>query len=264
MPTNAYLFTAITTMSQVLPAQGRYGMAGESFQVWDGCSSLSLLAASVEEAQKCFEDWLTAKPDGQHPRTVQIHKIAAAQYVDQLFTETGDVPLDWPQLQAQAQARLQAAAADDFEQGYWVDVDQVVRPAPLSPDITALQQSQPEDIRTGLNWSADKQFFFLVTIFSAPPPPLDWDETRKVSEPVESADEAISADDPEDLQRLLTQYPRGMDKDAAALIQARNSVVAAWLWRRYAADTQLAANRIQLDPWDGVWSCEGGGEPEAK
>jgi hypothetical protein len=38
------------------------------------------------------------------------------------------------------------------------------------------------------------------------------------------------------------------DKEAAALVEARNSVVAAWLWRKYAANTRLAPNEIQIDP----------------
>jgi len=45
---------------------------------------------------------------------------------------------------------------------------------------------------------------------------------------------------------------QALDKEAAALIEARNSVVAAWLWRRFAADTPLAANHIRIDPWCGA------------
>lgn len=260
MPMNAFLFTAITTVSQLRPAPGRQGPGAESFQVWDGCTGLSVLAGDAAEANQQFEAWLNMQPEGEHPRTVEIHKIAAAQYVDQLLTEAGGVPLDWSQLRVQAQAQIQATQVDDFEQGYWVEVDEVVRPGPLSPDITALQQSLPDDIRTGLNWSADKQFLFMVCVFSGPPPLADGNEPPEAPEPTEFADEAIGATDPEELQRLLAQYPQGADKEAAALIQARNSVVAAWLWRRYAADTRLAANRIHLDPWSGVMGIE----PEAK
>jgi hypothetical protein len=38
------------------------------------------------------------------------------------------------------------------------------------------------------------------------------------------------------------------DKEAAALVQARNSVVAAWLWRKFAADTKFAPNEISINP----------------
>jgi hypothetical protein len=38
------------------------------------------------------------------------------------------------------------------------------------------------------------------------------------------------------------------DKEAAALVEARNSVVAVWLWRKFAANTRLAPNEIQIDP----------------
>jgi hypothetical protein len=69
------------------------------------------------------------------------------------------------------------------------------------------------------------------------------------------------ADDPEtpdtvESQSLLTLFPQAADKEAAALIQARNSVVAAWLWRRYAANTRLAANQIRIDPGCGVIGME--------
>jgi hypothetical protein len=42
--------------------------------------------------------------------------------------------------------------------------------------------------------------------------------------------------------------PEMRDKEAAALVEARNSVAAAWLWRKDAADIQLAPNEIQIDP----------------
>jgi hypothetical protein len=38
------------------------------------------------------------------------------------------------------------------------------------------------------------------------------------------------------------------DKEAAALVEARNSVVAAWLWRQFAANTPLASNEILVNP----------------
>jgi hypothetical protein len=38
------------------------------------------------------------------------------------------------------------------------------------------------------------------------------------------------------------------DKDAAALVEARNSVVAVWLWRKFAANTRLAPYEIQIGP----------------
>jgi hypothetical protein len=50
------------------------------------------------------------------------------------------------------------------------------------------------------------------------------------------------------LDQSVTELPEMRDKEAAALIEARNSVVAAWLWRKYAADTRLAGNDILITP----------------
>jgi hypothetical protein len=37
------------------------------------------------------------------------------------------------------------------------------------------------------------------------------------------------------LDGFVATLPEMRDKEAAALVEARNSVVAAWLWRKYAA-----------------------------
>ncbi|HEV2436867.1 MAG TPA: hypothetical protein VG077_12780 [Verrucomicrobiae bacterium] len=58
-------------------------------------------------------------------------------------------------------------------------------------------------------------------------------------------------------QQIYATFPQALDKEAAALIQARNSVVAAWLWRRYAAGTRLAANAIRMDRWCGTVGLDG-------
>jgi hypothetical protein len=51
-----------------------------------------------------------------------------------------------------------------------------------------------------------------------------------------------------DLDGFVAALPEMRDKEAAALVEARNSVVAAWLWRKFAAGTRLAPNEIQIDP----------------
>ena len=56
---------------------------------------------------------------------------------------------------------------DDFEQGYWVDVDQVVRPEKLSFSPGTLQSDVAEDIRSGLNWLiATGNFLFVLSVLS--------------------------------------------------------------------------------------------------
>jgi hypothetical protein len=41
----------------------------------------------------------------------------------------------------------------------------------------------------------------------------------------------------------------------AAVVQARNAALAAWLWRRHAQNTPWAMNRIRLDGWPGAEPC---------
>ena len=249
----AYLFTALTTRSQVRPTAGRYGPV-DMIQMWDNCATQIVFGETPEEAEKQFEIWLRASPSGENPVSDKIRKIAAAQFVDQLFTESGGTPLNWPKILKLADTQLQSAPMNDFEQGYWVDVDQVVRPDKLSFSAGTLQSDVPEDIRSGLNWSSDKKFLFLLSVLSPPAPqpdPLDEPETDD-SGSDESSEETSEKPEPIGIGELYGTFPQARDKEAAALIQARNSIVAAWLWRHYAANTRLAANSIRIDPWCGA------------
>ena len=254
---NAFLFTAITIRSQVRKTTGPYGTF-ESFQTWDGCASMIVLGDNPDEAREKYDAWLHAQPEGENPMEIEVKRVTAAQFVDQLFTESGSVPLDLREISKQTQAQLESESVDDFEQGYWLDVESAVRPEHPSLSIGALQQSLPEDISTGLNWSADKQFFYLLTVFSPPLPPPGFAELTEshATDLDDTPKENPDATDAEELQRLMAMYPQAADKEAAALIKARNSAVAAWLWRRFAANTQLAANPIRIDPWCGVIGVE--------
>ncbi|MGA3268136.1 MAG: hypothetical protein ABSE16_15070 [Verrucomicrobiota bacterium] len=254
---NAYLFTAVATRCQVRPAAGRSGTAN-TIQTWDASTTIIVLGGTPEEAQRQFEAWMRLTPEGENPVEVTIRKISAAQFVDQWFSEAGNVPLDWPKILKLAEVQLGATAVDDFEQGYWVNVDQVVRPERLSFSAGTLQSDVPEDIRSGLNWSGDRNFLFLVSVLA----PL----ARQVMEDEPENGDAASGEredenseqlNPIGAGELLTNFPEALDKEAAALIQARNSVVAAWLWRRYAANTRLAANSIRIDPWCGAIGLTG-------
>lgn len=193
-------------------------------------------------------------PEGENPVEVTIRKIAAAQFMDRLFTESGDVPLNWPEILKQVESQLESTPMDDFEQGYWVDVDQVVRPDKLSFSAGTLQSDVPEEIRSGLNWSSDRKFLFILSVLSPLAP-----QAEPVDEPENETSDAGELPGDEEgspqsisIGELYATFPQALDKEAAALIQARNSVVAAWLWRRYAANTRLAANSIRIDPWCGV------------
>ena len=253
---NAYLFTAVSTVSQVRSSScgGRCEKAAGSLQVWDSCSSQIVLGDSPDEAQSQFETWLRTTPEGENPVDIKIRKIAAAQFVDQLFTESGGTPIDWPKILKLVESELESTSADDFEQGYWVDVDQVVRPDKLSFSAGTLQSDVPEDIRSGLNWSSDKKFLFVLSVLSPPAPPAEPVDEPEMDVPDsdESQDENPEEPKPIGIGELYGTFPQALDKEAAALIQARNSAVAAWLWRRYAANTRLTANSIRIDPWCGV------------
>lgn len=256
---NAWLFTALATRSQVRPIAGRYGPQNNFIQTWDSCVSSIVGSDSPDEAEKRFEAWLRRQPEGENPVEIRIRKIAAAQFVDCLFTESGSAPLDWPEILKQSESALQSTPVDDFEQGYWADVDEAVPPGKLSYNLELLQRDVAEDFRSGLNWSGDRQFLFLLSALSplAPTPdPLDAPEPDE-SGSAASSDEAPEPSDEVGLGELFATYPQALDKEAVALIQARNSVVAAWLWRRYAAGTRLAANPIRIDPWCGAIGLDG-------
>ena len=248
---NAYLFTAVATQSQILST----GV----FWSGDALRSQIVLGNSPDEAQQRFEAWLRATPEGENPVDVTIRKISAAQFVDQLFTESGNAPLDWPMILKQAEAQLEATAVDALEQGYWVDVDQVVRPDKLSFSAGTLPSDVPEDIRSELNWSGDKKFLFVLSVLAPLPPPPEFGEDPEPDEAAPPADSGEAAEDSNavTIGELLANFPAALDKEAAALIQARNSVVAAWLWRQYAANSRLARNQIRIDSWSGAIGIEG-------
>jgi tetratricopeptide (TPR) repeat protein len=247
---NGYFFTASATRH--LPNLGPSRT---------GCQSLIVCADSAEAAQKQFEAWLCAQPEGEIPMTTRINRVVAAQFVDKLLTEKEPVPIDWPQVARQAQSDLESIPADNFEQGYWVDVNALVA---ASPDLEALRADLPEDIRSGLNWAEDKQSFFLLSVLTPPPPlPDPGDEPEAdaadAGQPVEetAGGSAFGLDESE------AEFPELAAKEAAVLIRARNAAVAAWLWRKYAADSQLAGHQIRIDPWFGLAGLEAKADPDA-
>jgi hypothetical protein len=246
---NGYLFTAGLTQSQVRPNPGRGGQMVDSIQTWDACVSAIIYGGDPEQAQKRFEAWCRQTPEGQNPAETVIKKVVASQFVDQLLMESGGQPLDWPRISRQVNDILQTTAVDDFEQGYWVDINQAVPPGKISFDVGSLKRDLPEDIRSGLNWSPDKKFFFLVSVLSPrPSPAIPADDLESNTSVRDDADDENVDDKEPDLDGFVATLPEMRDKKAAALVEARNSVVAAWLWRKYAADTRLAPNEIQITP----------------
>lgn len=243
---SAYYVTGTYTCTQVRESAGRAGPR-DSIQVWNAWESHLVFASYPDEAQKLFEDALRAQPEGENPKDIVIRKITVTPVVDKLLTESGNVPLNWPKIIEQSESILQSTAVDDFEQGYWVDVDEVVRPDKLSFSAGTLESDVPEDICSGLNWLSDKKFFFLVNVIPppAPPPPPPEDFELETEEPLESEDVVETATGKIDEYGVI--FP-----ETVALVQARNSVVAAWLWRSYAANTPYAARPIKINPIGGT------------
>lgn len=254
----AYYFTAAVTCSQVRPTRGPYGTT-EAIQVWDGCPCQIVFGASPADAQTQFDTWVRAQPEGENPRDVIVRKITSTRLVDKFITESGNLPLDWPKILTQQESILESMPVDDFKQGNWVDVDQAVRPDKLSFSIGTLQSDVPEDIRSGLNWAGDRQFMFFFSILLPPPPPPNPALEFEEGGPDLAYSEAEDSAEPKELspEELYAAFPDACNKEAVAVIQARNSVVAAYLWRRYAANGPLAGHAIRIEPWPATL-----GEPE--
>jgi hypothetical protein len=230
---NGYLFTGNTTRMQLRLTKIRYGQA-ERVQTWNSCDSLIVCADTAEAAQKRFEEWLSTGPEGESPVEVRINRIVAAQFFEQQLTETGPLPIDWPEIAKQVRLDVESIPVDDFEQGYWVDVNAVLRPA---TDLDTLRQELPEDISSGLNWSPEKQFFFMLSVLSPPSPPpsesSNEPDAGDAPETSESSDETPELF-PVSMVEQSQDFPEMADREAAVLIRARNSIVAAWLWRNFA------------------------------
>jgi hypothetical protein len=175
---NAYLFTA--WISQISAAR-----------LSDSCLSLIVYGGEAEEAQAGFEAWLLRYREGDNPTPTQIEKLVAAPVVENLFTESTDKAIDWPQVVNEAQIAMEKTEPDSAEEGHWVDCDAEVKPGSQIPDIESLQRGLPESIRSGLNWSANKKFFFLVSALS-PPQPLAETSSAQDDESADSAEECSS------------------------------------------------------------------------
>jgi hypothetical protein len=252
---SAFLFTG--SVSQTRPADCGGCSTARYPQDVDLCQSLIVHAPTLEVAQGAFESSLL-RPGGQeNPLQTEITKVVAAPFMEQLLGESGALPIDWSSISEQMQASSDNLPIDDFEQGYWVDVEQAIDPGNLPADIESLQNEMPEDVRSGLNWSPDKQFFFIISALKPhllAPEFADEPEHDLVEQPTGPQGDDCDESDSETPDRA-EEFPELEEKEAAGLIQARNSVVAAWLWRRNAVGTPLALHPIRVDPWCGAMTA---------
>jgi len=218
-------------------------------QFVDACWNVILYGGDEAASWNAFERMLLNSNTGENPGRTKIQKMAGAPVLEELITETGNSLINWPQIREEIQRILDWTEVDDQEQGYWVDCNQFVRADNLAPGIDWLKRELPQEIRSGLNWSLDKTFFFLLTVLSPPPAPAELaEETTEPQQSPEQSDENETDDSAEaDLYQLQASFPQLMDKELAVVVRARNSVVAAWFWKRYAASTRLAGNAIRID-----------------
>ncbi|HSU57357.1 MAG TPA: hypothetical protein VLT36_25165 [Candidatus Dormibacteraeota bacterium] len=244
MSQNGYLFNAGATCSQVRAVGGVRG--GRTLQTWDTVMSAIVYGPDVTQAQQTFERWCLRSGGGEDPIETEIKKIVGAQLVAQLLTETGAEPIDWPQF---SQRLIDSLLENEPEQdppsdrgeGYWVDVQEAVSVEMAALEPESLRRGLPEDVASGLNWSTEKNFVFLATCLAPAAVILGrYDD----SEESESKEEHGEARVPLDIS--VTSLPEMRHKEAAALVKARNSVVAGWLWRRFLADGPLARREILI------------------
>jgi hypothetical protein len=242
---NAYLLTALRS------------------QLWQGrtnesCSSLIIYGGEEVSARKAFEDWLLSPNYGENPIPTKVIKIIGAPVMDHLLTETDSILINWDEICQEAQKSLDETA-EDTGQGYWVDCDSYVKLGALSPDIELLRRDLPEAVAADLNWSGDKTYFFLVSLLSPPPPPAQYAEEPE-AEGISSArdPEDQASEDPlgTDSAAYGQSFPELTGRELAILARARNSVVAAWLWKRCAVTTLYAGNSIRVDGWCGAVSID--------
>jgi len=247
MTQNGYLFTAGVTVTQKLDTPVSRG--GTTLQTWDTCMSAIVQGEDATSAQRTFEEWCQRSRENE--AQTELRKILGAQLVSKLLTESGGEELGWNVIAARVTASLpihDAEASDeaaDHGEGYWVNINEVVPSGSARLDVESLKRDLPEDVASTLNWSLDKKFIFLVSSLAPQSMMIELhDEFEDAgSEQGDNESEAGPILDP-----AVASLPEMRDKEAAALVEARNSVVAAWLWRKFVTDTPLATNEILLNP----------------
>jgi hypothetical protein len=246
---NAYFFTAGVTQSQMRSEPIGRGLTGERLAEWEQISSHIVCGETAGEAQTLFEDYLTRQRSDENPVRTKIRRLVGVQLADRLLTEAGPEEVDWTKVYERIEATFFAQEESDQAEGYWADVNQLVRPGALATDIEALRNELPDDVRSGLNWGAERQHFFLISSLTpmAPPTPPTYDEQE----------EEMSADEVEAIEAAM---PELRDKVAGALVQARNAVVAGWLWGKFAASTPYANHEIDMEPACGIYVPNAEGE----
>jgi len=210
-------------------------------------------------AQRTFEEWCQRSRENE--AQTELRKILGSQLVGELLTESGREALDWEAISSKVTGTVPTSDADDSDasdepvdhgEGYWVNVNEVVTLESVRPDIESLKRDLPEEISSALNWSPEKKFIFLVSSLAPPPVMTEaLDEFEDSGSESENQNEAGPVLDP-----AVSSLPEMRDKEAAALVEARNSVLAAWLWQKFVADTPAAGKEILVNPCCGIFAAK--------
>lgn len=232
---NAYLFSAAIVGQRTRPDPSHPNQP----QRWDFCTDSIVGGETAQQAQERYEAWLHHTRDDS--TELEIKQIIATPFTDQLLSELGPATLDWPTLCRQAVALLENTAAEESQQGYWVDVNNIPWPSPMPESADALLKELPPEVRDGLNWEPDKLFLFIISALVPIAAPTQDEPGTPFYD--ESSHDLPAADVP---------MPELLEKECAAVVCARNSVVATWLWKRFAAATAYDKNEILIIPWCGT------------
>jgi hypothetical protein len=214
VPANAYYLTVIYRSAQV---RRNRQSGSETIEITDASLPVIVFSPSSDAAQSLVENALREQEPGESPKEITIRKFYEAPIVDQLLTESGNVPLNWPQILKKMDSLLESTPVDDFEQGYWVDVDQVVPSDNISFSLGTIESNVPEDVRSGLNWSGEKHFFFLLKVLPLPAPPQI---PTYEPEDEDAESERSGEPSPEEIEAMNATLP-----DTVAVIQAPSMAV---------------------------------------
>lgn len=174
MAQTGYLFTAGVTITQKLDSPGP--RSSTTLQSWDTCMSAIVHGEDAASAQRTFEGGVSALAKARLKRSSEKFSVpslwancsrnpAAKQWIGAAISQkvTRSEPTnDTDDTDAPDEPV-------DHGEGFWVNVNEVVPPESAQLDIESLKRVLPEDIASGLNWSSDKKFIFLVSSLAPQP-----------------------------------------------------------------------------------------------
>ena len=118
-----------------------------TMKTWDSCVSQIVGGNTTEEAQSRFETWLAVPPAPDAAIETEIKKVLATQFVGQLLAEASRLPTG-PASARKADAIWRGRQRTEFEQGYWVGLDEGSGPRPTPRTSTPCKRLCPKTFAT--------------------------------------------------------------------------------------------------------------------